>query len=275
VAFLLFLGLIFAGFLVWLIYKRILQYRRSSIYKKPLPDGFIHILRNNVSHYQHLPEDLKSRLHGLINVFLEEKVFIGCAGLHVTDEMRLTIAGNACLLLLNLNRDYYPGFTSILIYPDTYVAQAVTYDGTLEHHHDSVRAGESWHLGPVVLSWSDVVKGITHKGDGHNVVLHEFAHKLDEENSIMDGLPILRDSTQYREWKDILGSEYESLSIRVKKGKNTVLDEYATSSPPEFFAVATESFFEKSAAMNKKLPELYEQLSKYYGLDPIEWYLEK
>ena len=205
-AFLSFLGLIFAGFLVWLIYKRILKYRRSEIYKKPLPDEFIQILRNNVSHYSSLPEVLKIRLHGLINIFLEEKVFIGCAGLQVTDEMRLTSAGNACLLLLNLNKDYYPGFTSILVYPDTYVAKAVSHDGTVEHHHDSVRAGESWHLGPIVLSWSDVVKGITHAGDGHNVVLHEFAHKLDEENSIMDGLPILRESSHYRELAKILGS---------------------------------------------------------------------
>ena len=270
-AFLVLLGLILTGVLAWLLYKKFQQIRRDKLLKKTLPDKFIQILRNNVSHYPNLPDELKNRLHGLINIFLNEKEFIGCAGLKVTDEMRLTIAGNACLLLLNLNRDHYPGFASILVYPETYVAKEVSYDGTLIHKHDSVRAGESWHRGPVILSWSDIEKGVMNRDDGHNVVLHEFAHKLDEENTIMDGLPILKDSSQYKEWKDILGNEYESLARRVKQGKNSVLDEYATTSPPEFFAVATESFFEKSAAMKKKLPELYEQLSKYYGLDPIEW----
>ncbi len=266
-----FLGLIFAGVFTWFIYKKIRQSQRSKLYRKNIPSDYLVILKNNVPQYNRLPEKFKIRLHGLINLFLDKKEFVGCAGLEITDEIRLTIAGNASLLLLNQNKDDFSGFTSILVYPDTYVAKEISYDEGIETHHQSARAGESWHRGPIILSWSDVIRGINKSSDGHNVVIHEFAHKLDEENSIVDGLPILRDNTDYKEWAKILSREYKSLSIRVKHGTNTVLDEYGTKSPPEFFAVATESFFEKSKKMKKELPDLYEQLGKYYGLDPAKW----
>ena len=266
-----FLGLIFVGVFAWFIYKKIRQIRQHKLYKKEIPPQWLNILKNNVPYYNRLPEKFKIRLHGLVNIFLDEKEFIGCAGLEISEEIRLTIAGNACLLLLNQNKDDFSGFTSIMVYPDTYVAKDVSYDEGVEIHHHSVRAGESWHRGPIILSWSDVIRGINKPSDGHNVVIHEFAHKLDEENAIMDGLPILRDNTHYKQWAEILNREFKSLSIRVEHGTNTVLDKYGTNSPPEFFAVATESFFEKPNQMKKKLPELYEQLRKYYGLDPAEW----
>ena len=174
------------------------------------------------------------------------------------------------LLLQGQNRTF-PGFTSILVYPDTYVAKQVSHDGSLESIQDSHRAGESWFRGPIVLSWGDTLRGSLNAKDGHNVVIHEFAHKLDEQNGSMDGLPILREHSHYSDWASVLREEFDSLKYRSQRGKNSVMDEYGTISPPEFFAVATESFFEKPKQMKKKLPDLYEQLSRFYNTDPASW----
>ena len=266
-----FLILVLVAIAKWFVYKKIRRHTQRKIYSQSLPVEWESILKQNVSHYPHIPEKYRLCFHGLINLFLNEKAFIGCDGQAITDEVRLTIAGNVCLLLLNQNKDSFPGFTSILVYPNTYIVKETSYDGLVETQHNSVRAGESWQRGQVVLSWSDVIKGVNHTTDGHNVVIHEFAHKLDEENSIMDGLPVLRQSTDYKEWSEILNTEYQSLIKRVTYDSNSVLDEYGTHSPPEFFAVATESFFEKSKQMKQQLPKLYGQLSQYYGLDPDNW----
>ena len=210
-------------------------------------------------------------MHGRVRVFLDEKEFYGCGGMQVTEEVMLTVAGNACILLLGMQRLGFPGFTSILVYPDTYVARQASFDGTVMSEELSVRAGESWHRGPVILSWADVVRGVGHGGDGHNVVIHEFAHKLDEENDTMDGLPVLHETADYPRWARVLTREYQLFQERVVRGENTVLDSYGAVSPPEFFAVATESFFEKGAQMRAAVPDLYAQLQSYYRLDPAAW----
>ena len=266
-----FIGVVFAAILVWLILLELPRFRRNKLFLKPLPPGWIQILERNVPLYLLLPQTLREELYGRVNIFLDEKEFIGCAGLEITNEIRLTIAGNASMLLLKRDHRCFPGFTSILVYPDTYVAKDIKYDGLIEIHEDSVRAGESWHRGPVVLSWADVMRGTQDQSDGHNVVLHEFAHKLDEENKIMDGLPVLRDRTHYAKWAEVLTREYDSLQSRVDRGTNTVLNGYGAVSPPEFFAVATESFFEKPLQMKNKLPDLYAQLKRFYNLDPAAW----
>jgi len=270
-AILIFFGLIFAILLVWMIWQQSRRYRRHKLFLEPLSRECLQILEDNVSLYSLLPPRLREELHGRINIFVDEKQFIGCAEFQITDEVRITIAGNACLLLLKRDRRCFPGFTSILVYPDTYVAKTVKYDGLIRINDDSIRAGESWHRGPVVLSWADVMRGTRYHGDGHNVVLHEFAHKLDEENQNMDGLPVLRNRSDYAEWAEVLSKEYESLLIRVDEGSNSVIDGYGAVSPAEFFAVATESFFEKPLQMKDELPDLYRQLEKYYDLDPASW----
>ena len=264
-------AVLIAAVLAWIVRTRLKLARRRQLRKKSFPNAFIETLQRNVRLYALIPEDLKVQLHGHMNVFLAEKKFIGCAGLEVTDEMKLTIAAQACLLMLNRDTSYFPGFQSILIYPDSFRATEVTYDGDIEIHEESVRAGESWHRGPVVLSWNDVLRGASRAGDGYNVVLHEFAHKLDEENDSTDGLPILEEQGHYQEWARVLGREYRLLESRVARGDNGVLDEYALTSPPEFFAVATESFFEMPQKMKDQLPELYRQLKKFYRLDPASW----
>jgi Mlc titration factor MtfA (ptsG expression regulator) len=201
---------------------------------------------------------------------MAEKQFIG-RGIEIDDDMRLIVASNACMLLLHRQQRRFPGFKTIIIYPDTYVARQTNRRGSLESVEDSHRAGESWVRGPVVLSWGDSIRGSLNSKDGHNVVIHEFAHKLDEQTGDMNGLPVLRDSSHYKEWAHVLNEEFSSLNQRSKRRKNTVLDSYGTVSAAEFFAVATESFFEKSKQMKKKLPELYEQLSRYYNIDPANW----
>ncbi len=256
---------------VWAAHRYRERARRRRLFQTPLSPEHVAILENNVPLYTRLPKELHGTLQGCISYFLDEKIFIGCEGLEVNDEARLIIAANACMLLVNREKKYFPGFKTILVYPDTYVAREVSYDGGVEVHRDSTRAGESWHRGPIVLSLSDVVRGSSNAQDGHNVVLHEFAHKLDEENGTVDGLPVLRESTHYKEWAQVLTQEYDEFLGRVDSGKNKVIDAYGAVSAPEFFAVATESFFEKSTQMKKKLPELYRQLQTFYGLDPAEW----
>ncbi|EGG99325.1 hypothetical protein imdm_1242 [gamma proteobacterium IMCC2047] len=188
----LFFGLILTALLLWLLFKQFQKHQRQQLFLKPLSPEWVQILKQNVSIYSLLPEPLKKELHGRINIFLNEKEFFSFGGLEISDETQLTVAGNACLLLLNRDKRCFPEFKSILMYPDTYVAKQVTKDGMVESHEHSTRAGESWHRGPVVLSWADVMRGSLDPNDGHNVVLHEFAHKLDEANNTMNGLPVLR-----------------------------------------------------------------------------------
>ncbi len=266
----LFLGTIIATVLVWYLRKRLIAKRRNQLFNQPIAHDWISLLEDNVSLYKRLPDTLKQQLHGCIQLFLNEKKFIG-RGIEITEQIRLTIAANACLLLLRGQQRSFPGFTSILVYPDTYVAKQVSHDGTLESLADSRRAGESWFRGPIVLSWGDTLRGSLNAQDGHNVVIHEFAHKLDEQSGNMDGLPVLRKNAHYSDWASVLSEEFNSLKHRSQRGKNSVMDECGTVSAPEFFAVATESFFEKSKQMKKELPDLYEQLSRFYDIDPADW----
>jgi len=260
------------AFVIVFVVPRVRRVRhRARLLGQPLPVALISILERNVPLYRKMPADLKEELRGYVNVFLHDKQFFGCDGLEVTDEMRVTVAGNACVLLLNRDADHFPGFTSILLYPDSFVAQTVHYDGDIEIVGHEARAGESWYRGPIVLSWGDVQRGVQIPDDGKNVVLHEFAHKLDEEDSLIDGLPVLREKAHYQEWADVLTREFAAQRERVERHRSDVLDEYGATEPAEFFAVATETFFEKGRQMKKRLPDLYEQLRKFYGVDPASW----
>ncbi|MFK7815513.1 MAG: zinc-dependent peptidase [Gammaproteobacteria bacterium] len=267
------LTLISLGIAIWLATKYFHKCKQKKLLQKPLHPDWIVILEKNVALYSILPDELRIELHGHVQVFLDEKEFIG-QGIQITDEIKLTIAGSACVLLLQGGDRSFPDFTSIIVYPDTYVAKQTKQDGLAEHQEYSARAGESWMRGPIVLSWKDVARGSQHLRDGHNVVLHEFAHKLDEQNNVMNGLPQLRDKSDYAEWTKVFRKEYAGLIKRAKRNKNNVLDEYGTVSPPEFFAVATESFFEKPKRMQRKLPDLYTQLKNFYNVDPASWQRE-
>jgi len=203
-----------------------------------------------------------------IKVFVAEKNFEGCGGLEITDEIRVTVAAYACILLLNRRHDFYPRLQSILVYPDLYPAHAVRRGpGNTLVEGQEVRAGESWHTGAVVLSWSHVLH---RPGDpaAHNVVLHEFAHQLDQEDGTVNGAPLLPRSSMYAAWARILGREYDALRRDTDARRATVLDKYGATAPEEFFAVATECFFENPRQLRERHPELYVELREYYRQDP-------
>jgi MtfA peptidase len=268
----LFLALLaLALLLLWTVPPRLRRSRRARAYGRPFPVAFVEILERNVPLYRRMPGDLQAELRGRINVFLAEKVFIGCGGLEITDEIRVTIAGHACCLILNRAADFFPGFSSILVYPDAYLVDEVVSDGVVETEGQDARSGESWHRGPVVLSWQDVLDSLAEDSDGYNVVLHEFAHKLDEENGEVDGVPALAETSHYKEWAEVLTRAYSASGAVGGQHGARVLDEYAFTAPEEFFAVATETFFEKPQEMQKELPDLYGQLRRFYSVDPASW----
>ena len=225
------LVLIITAMLLWHIRKRLIAASRAQLFNQPIPQHWISLLEDNVSLYSRLPNKLKQQLHGCIQLFINEKEFIG-HGIAITEQIKLTIAGNACLLLLQGQNLSFQGFTSILVYPDTYVARQTTNDGVIKAQEDSHRNGESWFRGPIVLSWKDTLQGSLNPKDGHNVVIHEFAHKLDEQSGKMNGLPILREHLHYSDWARVLSKEFDSLKRRSQKEKSFVLDEYGAVSPP-------------------------------------------
>ena len=244
--------------------------RREKLRQKPFPDLWKDIMQKNVPLYRYLSSADQQELHGHINIFLAEKHFEGCAGLEITDEIRLTIAAQACILLLHRETDYYPALTSILVYPHAYLVNHRERNAIgLVTERIQQRLGESWAHGTVVLSWDDVRAGAWDLHDGHNVVFHEFAHQLDlEDGQVADGSVLLPRRSMYLAWARILGREYDALQKNVASGHKTVLDRYGATSPAEFFAVATECFFEKSISLKKKHPELYEELKLFYQQDP-------
>jgi len=242
--------------------------RRAEIRERTFPAEFSAITTANVPYVARLSDADRRELEGLTLVFLEEKPFEGCGGLEIDDEIRVTIAAQACLLLLHRDTDMYPNLDAILVYPSAYRAKTRRVDGNLVIEDEGVRLGESWTRGTVVLAWDSVKHGASHMFDGHNVVLHEFAHQLDGEDGSMDGAPDLGRRSRYVAWARVLGEEYEELVSRLRAGRGSDIDAYGATNPQEFFAVITEMFFEKSAAMKSRHPALYAELAAFYAQDP-------
>jgi hypothetical protein len=245
--------------------------RRRRLNNRSFPSRWIVILEENISFYKGLPDSLRKRLHGHINVLLAEKKFKGCGGLHLTEEVKITIAAIAALLLLNERGNYFSKLRLILVYPSAFIANQTTSLGGYYLEEKQVKAGESWRTGIVVLSWENIRYDARHWKDGRNVVLHEFAHQLDQEAGSASGVPILEKRSDYVNWGQVFRKEYEQLRRDVERGVETVIDEYGATDPAEFFAVATETFFEKPFQMKKNHPELYDQLKHYSKLEPVEW----
>ncbi len=243
--------------------------RRARLMNQPTPPDWGAILQRRVPFVGTLPAADRDELFAKMRVFLDEKVFEGCGGLELTEEIRVTIAAQACVLLLHRETDFYPDLDTILVYPHAYVAQGkhLGPDGTVTEGRQ-VRLGESWAQGVVVLSWDDVVAGAADVHDGHNVVFHEFAHQLDNESGPGDGAPALPRPSMYLAWARVLGAEYQHLLQDVHRQRPNVLDAYGATNPAEFFAVATETFFEKPVPLRRQHPELYEQLRLFYQQDP-------
>lgn len=247
------------------------QRRKERLLNREFPQEWRMILSERIPVYTALKEEQRWKLEQMIQIFLDEKQFYGCAGLVITDLVRLCIAAEACLLMLGQSGPIYPGLHSILVYPSGFIAKRESFqeDGTIvagEHH----LLGESWSNGRVILSWDDVEEGARDFTDGHNVVLHEFAHQLDSAAGSTNGAPPLR-SNSYQTWAAVFSENFADLQSRVMHGKHTVMDRYGATNPAEFFAVATETFFEKPDELFEQRPELFRELQQYYRLDPREW----
>ncbi len=269
-----FILLSITGFIVLVYYfrQKKISARRSVLENASLPQEWLEIIERNVPIYSKLPRELKTQLHGLINIFVSEKNFEGSAGLVITDEIKVTIAAQACILLLNRKTNYYPNLSSIIVYPSSYIAEGKKAMGSSYVNVQQHRLGESWNNGLLVLSWDDVLRGAFDINDGHNVVFHEFAHQLDQDYGPADGLPKLENRSNYISWAKILTKEYDNLLKDISSGHKTVMDSYGATNPAEFFAVLSETFFEKPAALQKKHPELFNEFVQFYKVDPISWH---
>ena len=234
----------------------------------PIPDSWYGVVEHDVPLARWLSAEERERLLRLVQVFLTEKHFEGCGGLIVTEEMKIRIAAEACLLLLNLEGPCYPSLRTVLVYPRGFVPKFAGSPGTGEIARAPVALiGESWGDGVVVISWDDAVRGARNPADGENVVLHEFAHQLDAEDGVTDGAPLLAPSA-LRTWGGVLSAEYERLRQDAAHDRPSALDSYGASNRAEFFAVATETFFEKPDQLEREHPELYGQLQQFYRQDP-------
>jgi Mlc titration factor MtfA (ptsG expression regulator) len=247
--------------------------KRAKILQQPFPDEWRHILVEQVRPYQLLVAEERQQLEQLTQVFLAEKTFEGCQGLEITDEIRVVIAGHACLLLLGLVHDYYGRVSSILVYPSTVQVppqrQGVFTRGPLIARSELPIVGQAFMNGVVLLVWNQVKRDVSHPRSGHNVVYHEFAHILDMFDGKADGTPVLPTREEYRSWAEVCTRVFFDLKQKTEQGKKTLLSSYGALNEAEFFAVATEYFFERPVQFQQQRPELYGVLKQFYRQDPI------
>jgi len=246
--------------------------RRAEIRRRPFPAAWAAIVRANVPHACLLDDAERAELQAMTQVFIAEKHWEGCGGLELTDEIRVTIATQACLLQLGLPHDYYRNVETILVYPST-VVPPEQHPGGFVHATGPVAApapilGQAFAHGPVILVWDAVLRGARHPEQGHDVVYHEFAHKLDMLDGAADGTPPLVGAARMAEWVAVCSAEFLRLRRLADKGHKTFLDAYGATNEGEFFAVATEEFFDRPLALRKHSPDLYRVLGDYYRQDP-------
>jgi MtfA peptidase len=249
-------------FLRWLKRRR-----RAQLIAAPFPEEWLGFIERNVGYYALLNEAERTKLRDDLRIFIAETNFEGCGGLTLTDEIKVTIAAQASILLLGFQDDYFERVQTVLVYPTGFRSPDgwTGPDGVV--NLDVGNLGEAWRQGNVILSWDSVLAGGRNAHDGRNVVLHEFAHQIDFLDGFADGMPPLANREQYRRWHVVMRQEYELLVAASHHGRPTVLDTYAATDDAEFFAVATEAFFESSIEMQRRHPQLYEVLKEYYRQD--------
>ena len=233
------------------------RWRRGRLARREMPSEWLALLDRHVTFFRALPEDLRATFLRRLKVFVWEKHFIPAGGMEITDEVRVVIAAAAVRLVLHLDLTYYDRLTEIVVYPHAY----------RHRDTDGVILGEAHTWGTVVLSWPAVRAGLANPHDGHDTATHEFAHVLDVADGAFDGAPQLRSGEDYRPWAEVMSTHYERLLAR-RGAVSSVLRDYGGTHPAEFFAVATEAFFEKLGQLDDKTPELYEELRRFYGFDP-------
>lgn len=245
---------------------------RAQLYRQSFPAEWSALLARHVPLYARLPPDLRTALHGHIQVLLAEKDFHGARGLEVTIAMRLIVLAQAALLLLQRPRNYFPDLYSIVLHPAQFVVQRESWDNAGVQHIDAeILSGESWSQGQLVLSWDDSLAGGMNSDDGFNVVLHEFAHQLDHASGETNGVPVGLTAAQLQIWTEAFLPAFEDHVRQVETGVDNWLDPYAAENPAEFFAVLTEYFFEKPHAVQVGYPAVYAAMQGYFGVDPRGW----
>ncbi|MEB3310647.1 MAG: M90 family metallopeptidase [Snowella sp.] len=251
----------------------LVQLKHAQIQQKPFPEAWLNILETELPLYQHLPEPIQQRLKPRIQIFLAHKQFIGCNGLKITDKIRLIIAAYACLLALNLKENYYPKLQTILVYPTIFQRKQVTaVDEYIVEEQQTALSGESWGKeGQVVLSWQIIEQDLDNWQDGHNVIFHEFAHQLDQQEGPANGVPPLPKHSDYQQWANVFTEEYQQLLSQLANHLPTVIDPYGATHPAEFFAVVTELFLERASVLKQFHPQLFQLLKNYYQFDPCLW----
>ncbi len=264
------IGVLLIGYSVTKPYWR--EYQREKIRNQPFKKQWRKIIQQRMPYFRQMPADLQLQLKQHIQVFLAEKNFVGCNGVKITDDIRVTVAAQACLLLLNRKTDFYPKLQTILVYPRAFIKeQQSEHTGGVQFTQKTALAGESWEFGKVVLSWQDTLDGAQIPDDGRNVVIHEFAHQLDQENGRANGAPLLDKDHSYKCWSEVFSEQFEKLKKQAKSGAPSLFDYYGATNPAEFFAVASEVFFEQAQQLHYEYPMLYGQLKHYYQVDPIHW----
>ena len=250
---------------------------RKRLKARSFPNEWLKIIKARVAFFVRLAAADQAELLDHIQVFLAEKNFEGCAGQEITDEVRVTIGAQACLLLLHRKTNYFPRLLTILVYPSTYLAdeqRPITAD--IWEEGKASRLGETARMmGSMVLAWDAVKSGAADPADGKNVVLHEFAHQLDYENSASDGTPALATREQQLSWREVMRTEFASLRAAEETGIPTLLDTYGATNAAEFFAVSTEAFFERPVMLRAQHPRLYAELRNYFRQDPVEFSAER
>jgi MtfA peptidase len=259
-----------ALFIAWVVAEPVLvERRRRKVRARPFPEAWREILERRVPYVRLLPRDLRRQLEQHMQVFIAEKSFIGCDGLEISDEVRVTIAAQACLLILNRRTDYYPSLTQILVYPGAFIIERLRAEpsGVLQEQRQAL-SGESWTHGQVVISWEDALEGAAIVDDGRNVVIHEFAHQLDQQKGYANGAPWLGRRDRYAQWSRVMMEEFVRLQQQAATLEPSLLNHYGASNPAEFFAVVSEVFFEQPREMAAMHPALYAELRAFYCIDP-------
>jgi Mlc titration factor MtfA (ptsG expression regulator) len=250
------------------------RWRRHRLHRQDFPASWRQILRDNVPLCRLLPEAGRDLFEKHVRVFLDEKRFEGCGGLTVTEEMRVTVAGYACLLLLDSPDLDYPQLGTIVLYPESFATPIRTSEPTgIVTETVEERFGESWREGTIVLAWDSVQEIIRGASGDCNVIIHEFAHQLDARHGLTEGASLRTVPAGCRTWEDLLRTEQCRQRSSQRRGRPAALDPYAFTSPEEFFAVASETFFMRPVRFRSNHPELYAELRAVYGVDPADWIL--
>jgi MtfA peptidase len=246
-------------------------WRRQRIARRPFPAAWRDIVRRRVPLARELPAAQQLLLKKHIQVLLADVPFIGCAGLQVSDEMRVTIAAQAAFLLLGRGGSF-GNLREVLVYPGHFVVpRSEMGAGGVVHEGRDVLAGQSWQRGQIIVAWDAVLDGAVDPHDGVNVVMHEFAHQLDQDTGAANGAPYVGRGALQQTWARVMNQEYDALRARLARAEPSLIEPYAATSPAEFFAVTTELFFETPDALAAERPALYEQLKRCYRLDPASW----